>query len=367
MSNSKYITKSGNIYTFSYEQFAEDIPAGTYFPTLDNNDRFGLFVARNEQRSPRMNTNGEEGVENEYADFINEKDDENRGEGDVHHQYGAEAHQADNAAGNGGDNANGMQRTSNGRLTLRYMDQNYFPMEKYVEPFTELTKIIDAFIANRAFYRQKRLDYKRSVLLYGDPGVGKTRFLANLADNLIVEKDAIVIRIESRKHLDRYAAGIPALNDFCGDRLKVVVIEELSELLRGRTADPDILNMLDSTLLKDDIIYLITTNYPEKIPTNIIDRPSRVDDIIGVHQEHFNEKFICGWYEHLMGEPVPEKDIESGFIGKMAGKYSPAYLKELFLKSYMKADSLEEVLTEIDNRRRQIRKAFRQKQEVGFM
>lgn len=358
MLNNKYIIKENNFFKFSYQKFVNQIPAGTYFPDLDGEYKFILKTARHNQPGSEVSE-----ALKELAGYDNWDEEEASSIADA---FENEINEAP-IVKNGSYHQQTSSFSNNGRVTLRYMDQNYFPMEKYVTPFQELKTIIKAFIASKDFYTDKRLDYKRSILLYGDPGVGKTRFLANLADDLIVNEDAIVIRIESRKHLEHYFAGIPAINDFCKGRLKVVLVEELSELLRGRSADSDILNMLDSTLLKDDIIYLITTNYPESIPKNIIDRPSRIDDTIGVHQNHFTEEFIQAWYQHLMGEPFPEKDVNTGFISQMSGKYSPAYLKELFLRAYMRQSSLQDALEEIDQRRRNIRTAFRQKQDVGFM
>lgn len=349
MKAKRMITKKENAYWFSYQKFVSELPAGTYFPGDDINGTFKLMMARSDG-SDKLS---DDAFTKEVMVLLREHEEASRKKhAELIKQQSGKVSAEDTTGATNGHGFN--PATSN--VPLRYMDQHYFPMEYYVKPFRELHSNIYTFLNAREFYLSKRLDYKRAVLMYGDHGVGKTRFLANLSDQLIAERNAIVIRIETRKHLECFIAGIPAISDFCRGRLKVVVIEELAELMRSTKVDSEILNTLDSTLLKDDILFLITTNYPKQIPDNIIDRPSRIDDTVGVFDHDFDAEFIQAWYTHLTGETIPEADIMSGFLDKVEGKLSPVYLKELFLRAHTREQSLEDTYNELVERRAELRK-----------
>lgn len=109
-------------------------------------------------------------------------------------------------------------------------------------------------------------------MLYGEPGTGKSRFVEHICDSLIREQDAVVVRIESSNQLDHVVdKGMLCFNDYLEGRLKVFVIEELTNLIRHSSSYAELLNFLDSPHLRNDVIFFITTNYPDKIPNNIID------------------------------------------------------------------------------------------------
>ncbi len=371
MTAKKMISKRENGFLFTYQEFVDEVPPGTYFPGEDTGGVFRLTKARSDGSA--MPTDDD--FSREVDALLREHDGALPGRPPEAHKNAA-----GEDTGNGRGNQAGTHPQETGKkvagsgagaaqpdLPLRYMDQNYFPMECYVKPFRELHANIYSFLNARDFYLSKRLDYKRAVLIYGDHGVGKTRFLANLSDQLISERDAIVIRVETRKHLQAFISGIPAIADFCRDRLKVIVIEELAELIRTAQADSEILNTLDSTLLKDDLLYLITTNYPEQIPDNIIDRPSRIDDTIAVREDDFDAGFIQAWHVHLTGQPFPQADVVSGFLEKIEGRLSPVYLKELFLRACTRQKTLEETYDELVRRRKELRTSVRGGDLSGLM
>lgn len=64
-------------------------------------------------------------------------------------------------------------------------------------------------------------------------------------------------------------------------RLKVVIFEELAAVVNGSKYDIErILDFLDGETSLDRALIFGTTNYPENIPSNIVDRPSRFDSLI---------------------------------------------------------------------------------------
>lgn len=118
--------------------------------------------------------------------------------------------------------------------------------------------------------------YKRSTLLYGMQGSGKT---------------CIVNRI-ARKHIDRggivlfnpnpilLETAYEVLNSIQPETPVLVVFEELDELIAKY--ESTLLNVLDGEIQKDNIIYMATTNHIDKIPARIR-RPGRMSSVIEVN------------------------------------------------------------------------------------
>ncbi|WP_164682524.1 AAA family ATPase [Cyclonatronum proteinivorum] len=261
-----------------------------------------------------------------------------------------------------------LNRTAFGNSTeaqTQYISQNYFEVEAYVKPFAYLRKSVDKFLASKAFYNEKKLDYKRSFLLCGDPGTGKSRFIAQMAERAIKEQEAVVIRVHSRNSFEELLKGVDTLASFLSDRMKIIIIEELYELIKDKSL-AEVLNLLDSPKLKENVLFMITTNHPDRIPYNLIDRPSRIDEIIPVYKEDFQSEFIIKWFEHVMEQDFPEKELNSGFLKDVSGKLTLAYLQEVFLKSYMEDLSLSESYRKIKIRQEMISRQFARSGEIGF-
>lgn len=244
-----------------------------------------------------------------------------------------------------------------------YVERGYFRMEEYHTGLMKIEKNFESFLNSKEFYKEHNLGYKRSALLYGAPGTGKSRYIENLSLRLIHQQNAIVIRIESSHDLAvLLQKGIYYINNKMQDRLKVIIIEELATLVM-RDNHTELLNLLDHTHLRDDIIFLMTTNNPERIPENIVDRPSRVDILEEIGVEGYTDEFIEAWYEHLMNEPMPSEWKHLQFY---KNNLSPAYLKELFISMKVNKMKIEESWNEIERRRKKIRSRFKQETEIGF-
>ncbi len=244
----------------------------------------------------------------------------------------------------------------------------YFPMEEYSGELMTIKTNIDAFIKREEFYKSRKLDYKRAFMLYGEPGTGKSRFVEHMTDRLVREQEAIVIRIESSNQLDQVVdKGILCFNDYLHGRLKVFVIEELTNLVRNLSAYAELLNFLDSPHLRNDVIFFITTNYPEKVPDNIVDRPSRIDVLAGLFAKDYKNTFMEEWYSFLIKRPFPEEERAKAWYVQAQQHLTPAYLKELFLLSELQEISLEEAWISMNGRKKLIKNGFSNRAEaVGF-
>lgn len=94
-----------------------------------------------------------------------------------------------------------------------------------------------------------------------------------------IPEDAIVVFTGNLPSM----AMIKKLQEEEKHRLKVFVFEELVAMLARHEMDvEELLDFLDGEASLDNCLIFATTNYPERLPGNIVDRPSRFDRLIKV-------------------------------------------------------------------------------------
>ncbi|MFA5669867.1 MAG: AAA family ATPase [Balneolaceae bacterium] len=243
----------------------------------------------------------------------------------------------------------------------------YFPIEKWNPGLVSADENIQRFLQSKELYRNLKMDYRRSILLHGDPGTGKSQYLYHLSKQLIDDYDAIVIRIEEHSHLSSFHPQIMQNLAKRSDRLKVVIIEELADFTRGGDMTA-LLHLLDNMHFRENVMFLLTTNYPERIPENVVDRPSRLDLLSGVFSKDYTSDFVDAWYEFILGKALTDNEKEERWYKEIPGKLSPAYMKELFIYSQLLEVSTNEAWELIKERKRSIAKNFAQAGEktIGF-
>lgn len=347
------ILDHGNVFSFPQLPLINKMPAGMYQPFTNRDGAFMLRRISPVNQAVRLDKESipaqtedprrDDFEDPDLPDFMAElsaaleDDDLQRGNSSVYHLFGQE---------------------------LEYLSDGYFPLEEYNSGLKHINEDIQQFLNQREFYINNRLNYKRSLLLYGAPGTGKSRFIDNLSRKLIQSHDAVVIRMDSSSELVDVMSGLPQLEFFLQGQLKIIIIEELAELVNTRRYSSDLLNLLDNQVLKNDVMFLMTTNFPERVPDNIINRPSRIDLLVNIENTSNENGFIEAWYRHLTGNELDKKWKKSEWYNK---NLSPAYLKELIVYSQLHGIALDESYKEIQRRLVEIDNRFEKSKSIGFM
>ena len=194
--------------------------------------------------------------------------------------------------------------------------------ELYELPSPEIESIlsdIKIFWRKRETYKEYNFVHKRGILLYGDPGCGKSGIIQLCVKNLIEEENGIVINIKEDEDFKAFVEFVPTIRTIEPERPLIVILEDIDSLAgEDRYSTTKLLNILDGVKQIENVVYIATTNYPEKLQERITNRPSRFDRRYEVQ--------------------MPSREIRESYI---KNKLSDDDLKNINLKEWL--DSSEDM------------------------
>jgi SpoVK/Ycf46/Vps4 family AAA+-type ATPase len=131
--------------------------------------------------------------------------------------------------------------------------------------------------------RKERFDkmtfaYKTGIILYGPPGSGKTITVHQLIQDIIRTRGGIAIMAE---HPGTTTEAIHDFRRVEKDRPIVVILEDIDSII-DRYGEPELLSLLDGENQTENVVFVATTNYPERLDVRFIDRPGRFDMVIKI-------------------------------------------------------------------------------------
>lgn len=155
----------------------------------------------------------------------------------------------------------------NGNLsTYTVKKQPFKSDELYHLPSYEITDIlkdIDNFWNRADNYKKYNYIHKRGILMYGEPGCGKSGIIQLISQKLI-EKDGIVMNIKDEEDVERFTSFIGTFRKVEPKRPLIVLLEDIDSLAgEGRSQTARLLNILDGVKQIEGVVYIATTNYPE--------------------------------------------------------------------------------------------------------
>jgi hypothetical protein len=238
--------------------------------------------------------------------------------------------------------------------------------ELYELPTEEISNILDdlkKFWSRAETYKKYKLMHKRGILLYGDPGCGKSGIL-QLCMKYIIEKfEGLVINIKDDESVRGYIDLIENMREVEPERPLVVIIEDIDAIAdEGSYVTSQLLNMLDGIKQIENVTYIATTNYPEKLEERITNRPSRFDRRYYVSPPDKDVRLSYLKNKAQSVDPIPEIDYDK-WTNDTDGM-SISHLKELFISVIVMDNDYESSIKQL----KELKKSPRGKgqKDVGF-
>ena len=186
-----------------------------------------------------------------------------------------------------------------GRIHFNKIETNYdeildLPSPEYTQVLGEMKTFLQP--ETKSLFNDFGFLYKRSCLLEGAPGTGKTVLINRVCEE-VIKAGGIVLMNPDATDCSTFFKAIDSTQP---DDLTLVVFEEFDNYFYdGECQSTEILSILDGEIQKKNVMYLATTNYPEKISKRF-KRPGRFSSVIEMKMPAEEARFA--FLKHKLGD-----------------------------------------------------------------
>lgn len=185
--------------------------------------------------------------------------------------------------------------------------------------------------------------HKRGIMMFGEPGSGKTCTIQMLV-KMLIDNGGIAIYAEDPAILSNC---LQLLRRIESDRPVIVILEDFDTLTDRDRRENNWLAVLDGEAQIKNVVFLATTNYIENIDKRFVDRPSRFDIIMPVPMPSARCRAAYIRYK----EPSLNDDELFDWVQQSDG-FSLAHVKEMIISVLCFGKTLEETVLRLNTQRK---------------
>jgi len=197
------------------------------------------------------------------------------------------------------------------------------------------------FFNKKEVYKKNNLPFKRGIIFAGEPGTGKTltgKILMNNTDSTFIWVTSADLKdnwgdidINKFKNLLKMAKELAPC---------ILFAEDIDDYLERKGAIDSIKTQMDGLDSLDGVVTILCTNYPERIPKSLIDRPSRFDDVIEFELPTKDLRYEI-LLAHTKGIEVENRESTLKEIAQKSEGLTGAHLKEVAIYALLLATDAE--------------------------
>jgi len=230
------------------------------------------------------------------------------------------------------------------------------------------------FFSKLHIYDELDQPKKRGVLLYSDPGLGKSAAISQFIQDAVAEDAGTVVMLWPTAEVDASDVSkfLSIQSEYTAECTRLIlVIEDIGGKVHEgyggpRQTDAAMLNLLDGidVTFKLPSFIIATTNFPQNLLSSLADRPGRFDRLIKLSPPSYIERI-------QLLEFIAKRDLTSeektAFKGKSTDDLSIAHLEEIVVRSRLHDKTLVQTLKEIIEHRKMFKQSFEDdKNGLGF-
>lgn len=120
--------------------------------------------------------------------------------------------------------------------------------------------------------------FKAGVMLYGPPGTGKSCTIKIVCNRLVSRGGTVFFSSGNPELTMKFLEEFSIVEK---DRKSIVILEDVDSLIQ-QWGENKYLEMLDSAKTIDNVLFIATTNYPDRLDPRIYNRPGRFSHVIKI-------------------------------------------------------------------------------------
>lgn len=228
-----------------------------------------------------------------------------------------------------------------------------------------IKKEANTFFSKLETYKKFNKDPRRAILLYSQPGMGKSSTISKLSKEFIEEDSGTTIifwdtsSIKSSSVNKFFSTG--SFFDISCTRM-LFVMEDIGggnteDYYGPKGADASLLELLDgaSVTFRVPTFIIATTNTPESLLRSLADRPGRFDQMFELEAPNAEERVKL--VSHIAGRELTLLET-AALESKKSDGLSIAHLSEIVIRAELHDKSFADVIEEMKGHKARIERAF---------
>ncbi len=201
-----------------------------------------------------------------------------------------------------------------------------------------------------------KIRHKQGTLLYGPPGTGKTREIIRLFEDL-KEPDFYTLIVPKSVRIEQ----LQGCRDLFAEKgVEIVfIIEEITE--RTKHGTEDLLTFLDGEFSWEHSYIIATTNYPDQLESNLIDRPGRFEKYI-----YMGPPTKTQLVKFMQAFEISDESIKKIILRYASKELSLDYYRYIVIQHKLMDRDLNEIFEELETTRSNLGTSLKSKMGIGL-